>query len=528
MAKNLKWRALLVLGVMLIAFVYLMPTFVEDLPGWWEKVLPSDRLRLGLDLKGGMHLVLGVQLDKAVEASAERSAQELKNVLRRKRLRVNEISTEHMTDIIIKLPQGADYSAIKKETEEFVNFELISDSVEELVLRMRDGEIRRIRQYAIDQGRETIQNRVDQFGVSEASIIKQGDDQILVELPGIKDPKRATQLIGKTALLEFKLLDEDHNLDEALQGNIPPGAEILYQRDMDPVTGRLTKTPYLVKSQTLMTGDLLTDAKVEIDSQFNRPYVSIEFDRRGARLFSDITGANVKKRLAIILDDNVYSAPVIQEKIPNGRARITGQFTMNDARDLAIVLRAGALPAPVEILENRTVGPSLGADLIRKGVISVIVGSLLVIAFMVLYYNLSGLVADLALVLNIILVLAALAGFKAALTLPGIAALVLTVGMAVDANVLIYERIREELRVGRSIGAAIEAGFSRAFTTILDANITTVLAAVVLWAEGTGPIRGFAVTLTIGIISSMFTAIFVTRIIYDYFIFSRKISRLSI
>jgi preprotein translocase subunit SecD len=528
MSNSIKWRALLTAGVLLVCLVLLLPTILPDLPGWWKKVLPDDKLRLGLDLKGGMHLVLGVQVDKAVETTTDRTAQELKSTFRKKRLRVSDVKRNGIREIVVTPGEGANLAEIKAEVEQFPNFEIQSESAAEVLVRLRPAEEQRIRQYAIDQGRETIRNRVDQFGVSEAAIIKQGEDQIVVELPGIKDPKRAVQLIGKTALLEFKMLDEEHSPQDAEKGSIPPGTELLYETETDPVSGRVSKTPYLVKRQTMLTGDLLTDAMVELDTQFNRPYVSIEFDKRGARIFSDVTGENVGKRMAIILDGNVYSAPVIQEKIPDGRARITGQFSDAEARDLAIVLRAGALPAPVEIQENRTVGPSLGADLIRRGMISIAISMALTMIFMLVYYSLTGLVANLALVMNLFIILAALAAFKAALTMPGIAALVLTVGMAVDANVLINERIREEQRAGRGPAAAVDTGYARAFSAILDSNVTTIISALVLWVEGTGPIRGFAVVLTIGLLSSMFTAIFMTRIIMDFFLFQRKITKLSI
>jgi preprotein translocase subunit SecD len=528
MSKSLKWRTLLTLAILAVAALFLVPSVVPSLPSWWTTVFPSDKLRLGLDLRGGMHLVLGVQLDKAIEGETERTAAELKNNLRRKRLVFSEVSRQGMTDIVVKLAPSSKAADIKEQFKELLVFDIASENSDEIVLRMQSAEVTRIRGMAIDQGRETIQNRVDAFGVSEAAIIKQGDDQIVVELPGVKDSKRAIQLIGKTALLEFKLLNEEASVDAALKGNVPPGSEILYQRDVDAATGQVVKTPYLVKTQTLMTGSRIRDAKVEIDTQYNKPYVAMEFDGVGARMFGDITGENVRKRLAIVLDGTVYSAPVIQEKIPEGRARITGQFTMEEARDLAIVLRAGALPAPVEILENRTVGPSLGADLVRKGFLASIVGSLLVILFMIVYYRWSGMVANLALVINLFLLLAALAGFKAALTLPGIAGLALTIGMAVDANVLINERIREEMRAGRGIGAAVTNGYARAFTTIMDSNLTTLITALVLWAVGTGPVRGFAVTLTLGLLANLFTAIFVTRIVFDYFVYERKITRLSI
>ena len=277
-----------------------------------------------------------------------------------------------------------------------------------------------------------------------------------------------------------------------------------------------------------MTGDVLTDAQMEVGGEYGEPYVSIAFDKGGAKLFEQITAENVGKRLAIILDKNVYSAPVIREKIAGGRAVITGRFTDEEAKDLAIVLRAGALPAPVEILHQRSVGPSLGHDSIRKGLFSLLIGFTLVIFFMVIYYKLSGFVANLALILNIILIMAVLSMFKATLTLPGIAGIVLTIGMAVDANVLIFERIREELLLGKTVRASISAGYGKAFITILDANVTTLIAAIVLFQFGTGPVKGFAVTLSIGIIASMFTAIFVTRFVFDWFMSKVRIQRLSI
>jgi preprotein translocase subunit SecD len=277
-----------------------------------------------------------------------------------------------------------------------------------------------------------------------------------------------------------------------------------------------------------LTGEYLTDARVQIDSQFNEPYVSIDFDNKGARLFERVTEANVKKRLAIVLDGHVYSAPVIQEKISGGSARITGHFTTEEAHDLAIVLRAGALPAPVEILEERTVGPSLGRDSIEKGILSMIIGGILVILFMGVYYKGSGLIANVCLVLNILLIAAGLAAFEGTLTLPGMAGIILTIGMAVDANVLIFERIREEIRLGKTPNAAVETGFGKATLTILDSNLTTLIAAVVLYQFGTGPVKGFAVTLSIGIVASMFTAIIVARLIFDYFIFQRRVKRISI
>jgi preprotein translocase subunit SecD len=382
---------------------------------------------------------------------------------------------------------------------------------------------------AVEQSLETIRNRVDQFGVSEPEIIPEGNDRIIVQLPGVKDTGRAKNLIGKTALLEFKLVDEEHNLDEALKGNVPEGSIVASGLSQDRETGRRTGgASYLLKNKTLLTGDSLESAQVKISDRFGEPYVSIKFNPQGSNDFDRITGENVKKRLAIILDGTVHSAPVIQERISGGQAQITGSFTMDEAKDLAIVLRAGALPAPVNILEERTVGPSLGQDSIEKGIWATIIGALLVVVFMVVYYRLAGLVANAALLLNIIILLGALAAFRATLTLPGIAGIVLTIGMAVDANVLIFERIREELRAGKTPRSAIEAGYSKAFSAIFDSNVTTLIAALFLFQFGTGPVKGFAVTLSIGIVISMFTAIFVTRIIFDYFVWNRKVQRLSV
>jgi len=407
------------------------------------------------------------------------------------------------------------------------NYKKVGDELR-VELEFNNKEERKIKESTIDQALETIRNRIDQFGVAEPDIHREGEDRIVVQLPGIRDPDRAIALIGKTAILEFKLVDEENSIEKALAGDIPEGDEILYQRRVDRDTGAISQTPYLIKKRNLMTGDLIKNAMVRIDTRLNEPYVLIEFNDRGARLFDQITAANVKKKLAIILDDNIYSAPVIQERISGGRAQITGNFTDEDARDLAIVLRAGALPAPVNILEKITVGPSLGKDSINKGTNSILIGGLLVVIFMVIYYNLSGLIANVALILNMLLILSCLAAFRATLTLPGIAGIVLTIGMAVDANVLIFERIREELKTGKGIRAAIEAGFSRAFLTILDANLTTLIAAVVLFQFGTGPIKGFGVTLNIGLLASMFTAIFVCRVIFDLWVGKRRMKKLSI
>ena len=403
-----------------------------------------------------------------------------------------------------------------------------SGGTTEFFLTLSKEEIRSLRDYAVDQSLETIRNRIDQFGVSEPVIQREGQQEILIQLPGIQDPERAKEIIGKTALLEFKLVDDTVNVEDAVKNGPPPGRQILYGyvgKAEGGVGGE--KTPYVVEARTLMTGEYITDARVRPSSQLQGPYVELILNSTGARLFEQITAANVKRRLAIVLDNRVYSAPVIQERIGGGRASITGSFDIKEARDLAIILRAGALPAPVEIIEERTVGPSLGSDSIRQAYLFV-VGISLVILFMIIYYKGAGVLANVALIFHILFLLAILAAFKAVLTLPGIAGIVLIAGMAVDANVLINERIREELRAGRAPRSAVEAGYQHALPAIIDTNVTTFLSGLILFQFGTGPIKGFAVTLCIGILTTVITAVEMTRIYYDYRMSTRKLTRISI
>lgn len=533
MSKSLGWRGGIALFAVLMAFIYLTPSLSKDLPGWWSNILPKEKIRLGLDLQGGMHLVLEVEALKAVESHLERVVEELKEDLRENKIRYLGLmrrGTERL-DLTLMRPEDRD-RFIDMVTERYRDFEVRPVSEVDkhpefrLILFLKAKE--RIRKMAVDQALETIRNRIDQFGVSEPDIRPQENNRILIQLPGVKDPKRAIELIGKTALLEFKLVDDAHSVEDAVKGNVPPGDEILYHVSFDPKTGHRKKTPYLLKKRTLITGEYITDARVQIEGQYNEPYVSLSFDSRGARLFEKITGENIKKRLAIVLDSKVNSAPVIQDRISGGKAQITGRYSMDEARDLAIVLRAGALPAPVKIIEERTVGPSLGKDSIEKGFKSMLIGGAVVILFMIIYYGFSGIIADIALLMNILFIMAGLAFFSATLTLPGIAGMILTIGMGVDANVLIFERIREEMRLGKTPRASIEGGYGKALVTILDAQVTTLIAALVLFQFGTGAVRGFAVTLSIGIIASMFTGIFMTRIIFDYFYVHRKGKRISI
>ncbi|MCD6220492.1 protein translocase subunit SecD [Candidatus Calescamantes bacterium] len=433
MHKSIIWRALLAVALAGISI--------------WSFYPPEEKIKRGLDLKGGMHLVLGVETEK--------------------------------------IPQEA-------------------------------------RKDAVERAVEVIRNRIDQFGVAEPLIQRQGEKQIVVELPGVVDTERALKVIGQTALLEFKLVERDPDLlQQALDGKVPEGYELKYLEENGE------KTPLLLHKEPVLTGAYLVNAFVEY-GRLGQPQVRLKFNRKGARIFSRVTGENVGSLLAIVLDGKLQSAPRIKEKIPNGEAIISGRFNMKEASDLALVLRAGALPAPIKVLSMLTVGPSLGEDSIRKGFNAALVGGMLVIVFMLLYYSFSGLIADFALVLNLILLMGALAGLKATLTLPGIAGIVLTIGMSVDANVLIFERIREELAKRKTIRVAVDAGYKRAFLTIADANITTLIAALMLFYFGTGPVKGFAVTLSLGIITSMFTAIVVTKLIFDYLIYVKKIKRINI
>ena len=524
--KNFSWRTVVVVAVMITAFIYLLPSIK---PGLW----PHKTINLGLDLQGGMHLVLQVDSDKAVESRMEHIGNEIRSSLKKNRIRVAAMEPLAGAKLSIKIQGQKDIDAFNKVLDDdFPELRLKTTTPEpdltEYLLDLPEKEVADIKKSAADQALETIRNRIDQFGVSEPDIRRQGENRILIQLPGIQDTQRAKDLIGKTALLEFKLVDETHDVADAISGTPPRGTEVLYQVKENRETGRTARTPFLIKSRAALTGANLTDARVEINSRYNDPYVSIKFDKKGARAFSKVTGENVKRRLAIVLDNRVYSAPVIQEKISGGQAQITGNFSTEEAHDLAIVLRAGALPAPVEILEERTVGPSLGSDSIHKGLVSMLVGGLLVVLFMAIYYKGSGLVADLALALNIILIAGGLAAFQATLTLPGIAGIILTIGMAVDANVLIFERIREEMGLGKTPRAAVDAGYDRATLTILDANVTTLIAALVLFQFGTGPVKGFAVTLSLGVLSSLFTALIFSRSIFEFFLIQRKVRRLSI
>jgi preprotein translocase subunit SecD len=533
MLRSIQLRAGLIVLFLALSVFFLIPTLVDPLPKWWSKYLPNDKINLGLDLRGGMHLLLEVEVQKAVDSMLDKYAADIKDSLTKKDIPFGKI--ERMPDgkISVALPDGKANDRFNQiRSDQYPGLKVANFREAEgkflYLLEANPKEAKGVEESAVRQALETIRNRVDQFGVAEPVIVPQGDREILVQLPGIKEPQRAIELIGKTALLEFKLVDEENSLEEALKGNLPPGSEVLYQKVADRDSGVVTRRPYLIKKRSMMTGDVLTDARMRIKSDFNESYVSLDFDARGARLFDQITAENVRKRLAIVLDNNVYSAPVIQERISGGKAQITGSFTPEEASDLAIVLRAGALPAPVKIIQNVTVGPSLGQDSIDKGIRAAIIGSILVVIFMALYYRMSGLIADWALVLNIVYLMGAFAAMRATLTLPGIAGIILAIGMAVDSNVLMFERIREELRLGKTVRAAVDAGYDKALFTIIDSHVTTLITAVVLFQFGTGPIKGFAVTLSLGVIINLFSALIGTKVIFDWINMKKQLKTLSI
>ncbi|MBI5203613.1 MAG: protein translocase subunit SecD [Nitrospirae bacterium] len=541
MKKNILWRLILIGSTIVLAAVFFLPNtpLFSQMPEWWKKDMPDKGITMGLDLQGGIHLVFEVEGEKAVEITTERIAQSLKDILAKKKLSA-DITSSGM--LITVASASLD---VRKAIEE--NYPILTpvETGARVVYKISDKEAGRIRDGAADQALETIRNRIDQFGVAEPTIHRQGTNEIVVQLPGIKDPKRAIEIIGKTAQLEFKIVDdsspvaaeipasiepgEEENLLKKFAEKIPADDEILFEKKINRETGAVRKIPVLLKRQSALTGDLLKEARVSIDSSnFGQPYVSISFNAAGAKLFEDVTAANVKKRLAIILDTSVYSTPVIQERIGGGNAQISGSFSMDEAKDLAIVLKAGALPAPIKMLQNITVGPSLGTDSIEAGKRAGMLGTILVVIFMVIYYRLSGVIADFALVLNIVLLLGAMASLNATLTMPGIAGIILAIGMAVDSNVLMFERMRDELRSGKTPRAAVDSGYHKAFWTIFDSHVTTLITAAVLFQFGTGPIKGFAVTLSLGVAINLFTALIGTKTIFDIINSRHDVKKLSI
>ncbi|MGQ9687200.1 MAG: protein translocase subunit SecD [Desulfobaccales bacterium] len=547
-AVRLKFLFLFVLT--LISLLLVLPSWVQ-LPNWWGQYI-SRGLNLGLDLRGGMHLVLEVDLEQAIHNELNRTARSLSAIAERQKigLKIDEVAKDTLPVTLIK--SGDQDAFVKLVKDYFPKVELKGpkslNGGQAYILNLRPQEIEAFKDDTLRRSLEILRNRIDQFGVTEPVIVPQGTDQIVVQLPGIQDPARARSLIKQTAQLEFKLVDDEspvsleeliaqaeregrlkdrfnrEEVNRALAGKIPPDTEVYYEVRKDPDTRRETKIPLLLKKKVLLTGDRVENASVRPDVA--EIAVLVSFNAEGAQEFDRITRDNVKKRLAIILDEVVRSAPVIQERISKGEARITGSFSPEEAADLATVLRVGALPASVRIAQDITVGPTLGLDSIRKGIISGLVATLLVVGFMIFYYRFSGLVADYALILNTIMLLGCLSLFGATLTLPGIAGIILSLGMAVDSNVLIYERMREEFAAGKPLKTGIDGGYDKAFWTIIDSHVTTLITALVLFIFGTGPIRGFAVTLSLGVALNLFTALFGTRVVYDWAVLKRWLKNL--
>lgn len=515
-------------------------TLSPDLPDWLVG-LGAEPMYLGLDLRGGIHVLIDVDMEAAIEQAAERYSSDIRTLLRENKLRYIRISREN-EQVVVKFnnPEKRDQASDLIGNEfRSLNLESIDEGDAFLVLvSLSPVEKQEVQKFALQQNITTLRNRVNALGIAEPLIQQQGIRRIVVQLPGAQDPAKLKEILGATATLEYRLADTEHSVEDAVNGRIPPGSNLYHERDGQPV---------LLKKRVIVTGNQIVDASSGLDQQTGQPAVFVSLDGVGAKRMRRMTNENVGKPMAVVFIENrtttriVDGEPVkvkkrVEEVIsiatirePFGRRfQTTGLDTTEEARDLALLLRAGALAAPIEIVEERTIGPSLGQDSIDQGFKSVMIGLALVMVFMAIYYRIFGLVADLALVMNLVLIVAILSMLQATLTLPGIAGIVLTVGMAVDANVLIFQRIREEIANGNSPQTSIQAGYEKAFSTIIDANITTLIAAVVLFSFGTGPIKGFAVTLAIGICTSMFTAIIGTRAVINLIYGRKRVKALAI
>ncbi|MGC1744436.1 MAG: protein translocase subunit SecD [Pseudolabrys sp.] len=529
-----RWKATAIILTAFVICLFAVPNFlpekmVQSWPKWAQR-----HVVLGLDLQGGSHILLEVDTNAVRKEKLEALRDDVRRVLRDARVGYTGLVVRG-NSVEVRIREGSNFDQAVDKLRELSqplggilgsstgqrNLDVTTEAGSLVRLTLTEPAIvDRIRQ-SVEQSIQIIERRVNELGTVEPLIQRQGVDRILVQVPGLQDPTRLKELLGKTAKLDFRMVDVSIPAEQALQGRVPPDSEILY-------SATAPKTPNLVEKRVLVSGGDLTDAQPGFDQRTNEPIVSFRFNTSGARKFAQVTQENVGRPFAIILDNQVISAPVIREPILGGSGQISGSFTVESANDLAILLRAGALPAPLTIIEERTVGPGLGQDSIAKGKLSSYVGAAMVIAFMLVTYGLFGLFANIAVAINVTMIFGILSLLNATLTLPGIAGIVLTVGIAVDSNVLIYERIREEVRGGRTPINAIDAGFSRALATILDSNITTFIAAAVLFYIGTGPVRGFAVTLGIGIITTVFTAFTLTRLIVAYWVRWRRPQRVPI
>ena len=503
------WKVMLIGAICALGVIFSVPNlFSKAQLGKLPAIVPHQQVSLGLDLRGGSYLLLQVDVAAAQKERLNGVIENVRNALRNAKIGYTGLAVKgDAIAFTVRDPgqiDAARQALAKLDPDLAITIADNGAGTVKYSAVATEAE----RQHAVEQSIEIIRRRIDETGTKEPTIQRQGENRILVELPGVDNPEHVKALLGRTAKLTFQLVDPNVSLDEARRGRLPPGDEILQAQEGRDRSGGAPA--YVVHRRVMVDGGMLTDAQATF--QQNEPVVSFKFDSQGARRFGDATSANVGKPFAIVLDNKVISAPVIREPILGGSGIISGSFTVQSASDLALLLRAGALPAPITILEQRTVGAELGADSIHAGTTASIVAVILVAAFMIIFYGLFGIFADVALFFNLCLMLAALTLLGATLTLPGIAGIALTMGMAVDANVLIYERIKEEVRAGRSLLSSLEAGFSRAYGTIIDSHVTTLVAGILLYWLGSGPVKGFAVTLSIGVLTSLFSAILVTRL----------------
>ena len=522
-----QWKVILVFGVVLAGIIFALPNLfpratMENMPRW----VPHHQVNLGLDLQGGAHLLYQLDENEMIEDWLNKLRDDVRETLRKDRISYTDLTQNVAARTVsVKIRQAADFDKAYQDLRKLSQpvggsfglsgantLDVSQNSDDRIVLKATDAGLTQRMNSAIQASIETIRRRVDAFGTTEPSIQRQGRNRVLVQVPGISDVERLKKLIGETGKLEFRMVDAGANVQQVVESKqVPIDDELLYSKDTPPV-------PYVIKKQVLVSGENLVDAQPGFDQRTNEPIVTFRFDATGAKRFARATQENVGLPFAIILDGKVVSAPVIREPILGGSGQISGHFTVPEASDLAVTLRSGALPAKLTVIEERTVGASLGADSIASGTKATLLGLLLVVIFMFAAYGLFGLFANIALVVNIALIFGVLSLIGSTLTLPGIAGIVLTMGIAVDANVLINERVREEIRSGKSPVASIEAGYQRAMTTIIDSNMTTLISTLVLFWLGSGAVRGFAVTLTIGILASMFTAVTLTRLMVSYWL----------
>ncbi|WP_237151818.1 protein translocase subunit SecD [Oryzibacter oryziterrae] len=517
-----RWKVTAILLTILVSLLVLVPNFLssDQIKNSWPSWLPGRQIVLGLDLQGGVYLLYQVDTEDYKAKRLKALEGDIRNVMRQDpRVGYTGLGTQDDT-VQLRIRDTQSYDEAAKRLNTLLNplnqgvlggstvteFQLDQQADGLMRLTFNQAGLQQRLAKVIEQSIEVIRRRVDQLGATEPSIQREGADRILVEAPGEKNPERLKNIIGQTAQMTFHLVDLNVSPSEAAKGNVPPGEVLLPSKEADG-------QPFVVEENPLMTGEDLTDAQAGFNSQTNEPIVSFRLSTSGARKFALVTSENVGRLFAIVLDNQIISAPRINEPITQGSGQISGHFTIETANDLAVLLRAGALPAKLSVAEERTVGPGLGADSIEAGKMAAMIGTVFVVIFMISSYGLFGIFANVALLVNLVLIFAIMTILQATLTLPGIAGVVLTMGMAVDSNVLIYERIREEQRQGRSPVTAIDIGFQRAFGTIVDANITTLIAAAILFEMGSGPVKGFAVTHVIGIVTTMFTAITFTRLL---------------